>query len=263
MFLVLFAMNSFSQTEDLFIYRKYENEVQVMNWDSIYYIDMTGDGIPQVLFTFDPRLWGVEPVTINNWECCCYVPYPVSSLYFAIQDIDTPLNDTTLRWDQRPIAGRNYGSYPIFYDYNVGMRFLDSSNNNYYYGWWRCRITNDVNAQGTMALSPVIQLYETCFCSIPNYPLRIGQNSLDWDVDEQGYDIYFSAFPNPSNGSFNVFGKNIRQANVFNTIGQQVATFKGDGDQLTVDLSNFPAGIYIINVTDQNGKRCVKKVVKQ
>jgi hypothetical protein len=50
---------------------------------------------------------------------------------------------------------------------------------------------------------------------------------------------------------------------VFNTLGQSVATAKGEGERLTVDISNLPAGIYFVNITDGEGRKCVKKVVKE
>lgn len=50
---------------------------------------------------------------------------------------------------------------------------------------------------------------------------------------------------------------------VFNTLGQRLATVQGDGEQLTADISSLPAGIYFVNITDNGGRKCVRKVVKE
>jgi hypothetical protein len=60
-----------------------------------------------------------------------------------------------------------------------------------------------------------------------------------------------------------ITGLNLRQAEVVNTLGQRVAAVKGEGNQLSVNISNLPAGIYFVNVTDEEGRKCVRKVVKE
>ena len=69
--------------------------------------------------------------------------------------------------------------------------------------------------------------------------------------------------PNPTNGQFTILGTNLKQAKIINTLGQCVATAKGEGEQLTVDISNLPAGVYFVSITDKEGRKCVKKVVKE
>ena len=50
---------------------------------------------------------------------------------------------------------------------------------------------------------------------------------------------------------------------VINTLGQCVATVKGEGEQLTLDISNLPAGVYFVNITNKDGRKCVRKVLKE
>ena len=69
--------------------------------------------------------------------------------------------------------------------------------------------------------------------------------------------------PNPTNGQFTILGTNLKQAKIINTLGQCVATAKDEGEQLTVDISNLPAGVYFVSITDKEGRKCVKKVVKE
>jgi hypothetical protein len=86
----------------------------------------------------------------------------------------------------------------------------------------------------------------------------------DYDVDEYSIEQGFcTVYPNPTNGMVTITGLNLRQAEVVNTLGQRVAIVHGEGNQLSVNISNLPAGIYFVNVTDEEGRKCVRKVVKE
>lgn len=74
---------------------------------------------------------------------------------------------------------------------------------------------------------------------------------------------FCKVFPNPTTGKIIVTGTNLRQAEVLNILGQCVATFRTEGDELYVDLQRQPAGIYFINITDVQGRKCMRKVVKE
>ena len=69
--------------------------------------------------------------------------------------------------------------------------------------------------------------------------------------------------PNPTKGQVTITGQYLKSAEVFNTLGQRVATATGEGDNLSVDLSGQPAGVYFVNITDKEGRKCVRKVVKE
>ena len=73
----------------------------------------------------------------------------------------------------------------------------------------------------------------------------------------------FAVFPNPTTNFVTITGQDLKAAEVFNTLGQHVATATGEGERLTVNLSEMPAGIYFVNVTDKEGRKCVRKVVKE
>lgn len=73
----------------------------------------------------------------------------------------------------------------------------------------------------------------------------------------------FEIHPNPTTGQLTITGKDLKSAKIINTLGQCVATVKGQGEQLSVDLSTLPAGVYFVNITDGEGRKCVKKVVKE
>lgn len=45
--------------------------------------------------------------------------------------------------------------------------------------------------------------------------------------------------------------------------GQQVLSVQGKGNELRIDMAALPAGVYFVNVTDEEGRKCVRKVVKE
>ena len=106
-----------------------------------------------------------------------------------------------------------------------------------------------------------VAVHEMANCTIPNYTLRVGQTSFDWDGINENT-AFATLHPNPTNGQVTILGINLKQAQIINTLGQCVATVKGQGEQLSVDLSTLPAGVYFVNITDSEGRKCVKKVIR-
>ena len=85
-----------------------------------------------------------------------------------------------------------------------------------------------------------------------------------YDVEEHPTEQAFATIcPNPTNSTFTVMGTNLKFAEVINTFGQRVATARGKGETLQIDISNLPAGVYFVNITDEDGRKCVRKVVKE
>jgi hypothetical protein len=86
----------------------------------------------------------------------------------------------------------------------------------------------------------------------------------DYDVEEHQTDQAFATLhPNPANSMVTITGKNLKSAEVLNMLGQRVAKVQGQGETLQVDIAKLPAGVYFVNVTDAEGRKCVRKVVKE
>ena len=105
----------------------------------------------------------------------------------------------------------------------------------------------------------------------PQYQFQIYQWMIRGYVtdDPMGVEVPLSyetigVYPNPTTGLVTVKGKDLKQAEVFNTLGQRVVTAKGEGGEtLQIDIADLPAGFYFVNVTDGEGRKCIRKVVKE
>ena len=69
--------------------------------------------------------------------------------------------------------------------------------------------------------------------------------------------------PNPTTGMVTITGENLRQAEVVNMLGQQVLSTQGEGNTLRIDMATLPVGVYFVTVTDTEGRKCVRKVVRE
>lgn len=68
--------------------------------------------------------------------------------------------------------------------------------------------------------------------------------------------------PNPTTGRLAIIGEHLDRIEVFNVLGQRVIALPVEADRTIIDLSGQSAGLYFVNVTFQDGKQCVRKVVK-
>lgn len=69
--------------------------------------------------------------------------------------------------------------------------------------------------------------------------------------------------PNPTSGYVSVKGESLRLAEVVNMLGQKVIIVQGEDNELQIDMTTLPAGIYFVTITDEAGRKCVRKVVKE
>lgn len=57
--------------------------------------------------------------------------------------------------------------------------------------------------------------------------------------------------------------KELRSAEVVNMLGQHATSVSGTSDELQIDMAGLPSGVYFIEIADAEGKRCLKKVMKE
>ena len=70
-------------------------------------------------------------------------------------------------------------------------------------------------------------------------------------------------YPNPANNVLTVSGENLKLVEVSNMMGQSLEAFSVEGPETRIDIGKLPVGIYLVGITDEYGKRCVRKLVKE
>ena len=70
-------------------------------------------------------------------------------------------------------------------------------------------------------------------------------------------------YPNPARDVLAVEGENLVEIEICNMMGQRVATHQAEGSESRIDISGLQAGMYCVGITDANGKRCVRMIVKE
>ena len=227
------------------------------------YIDMDQDGFEEWEF----RSWD------NGHQAVGFIISPHANamldtlgLYTRLRlNLDLQIGDTIsncedwqLEFAICPVEISEPGSFPHLF---MCTRYL--MEDGYCYGWIDFSLEFRTPAPTYGWYYADVILHEMAYCTIPNYPFMVGQTDFTWDVSENAASLPTYIHPNPSDGLVTIMGNNLESAEVFNALGQRVATVKGQGEQLTVNLEGLPASIYFVNVTDTEGRRCVKKVVKQ
>ncbi|MBR6848415.1 MAG: agmatine deiminase family protein [Bacteroidales bacterium] len=66
-------------------------------------------------------------------------------------------------------------------------------------------------------------------------------------------------YPNPTNGSFTVEGANVAKVEVYNLVGQMI--YAEQGQMININANDWNKGIYLVNITMQNGAVETKKLV--
>lgn len=73
-----------------------------------------------------------------------------------------------------------------------------------------------------------------------------------WDVPgNQGEAV--ELYPNPTEGRLTIKASGMQQVSLFNAIGQRIKTLQVNADSLTLDVSTFGSGVYLLQITTQGG----------
>ena len=244
--LLLTALSIKAQQGEI-IYVDFEPDWVCQHSKDTLWIDFDGDGSRDLLFYETGFGIQATPVLMcrNGWEIIelnnedTIPPYPTmqelegiwtAGSYFELPGTYVPTS--SLKWGTRHRVEEQY-----------------------YYGWFK--------VSDFILTIYAISLDKYAYCTIPDYPLHWGQTEL-LAVEEYDESATFATlYPNPTNGLITISGENLHQAEVINMLGQQVLSVQDKGNELQIDMATLPAGIYFVTVTDKEGRKCVRKVVKE
>lgn len=106
--------------------------------------------------------------------------------------------------------------------------------------------------------------FDQCNGSSPVSLNRIGVYSGPININENALGDIANVFPNPSSDKFEVsFTEIISSAIVTNIFGQSILELKNPSTVNQVDLSNFPNGIYFLNVQSSFNSNKIYKLIKK
>lgn len=211
------------------------------------YLDFDNDGTNDLIlsFTIDYHTHLIMMTPLNGWK--------VRTLYLFNNDTLVP--DAPNGWYSLTSAMATYNEE--YYQTWGAYKTVDDKN---YYAWFHLYGTDHFD-NGDQIINLCID--KMAYCTIPNYPLAWGQTSMTSIGENEEAPSFATLHPNPTTGLVAITGANLKAAEVHTILGQRVATAIGRGEQLQINLSSLPAGVYLVNVTDSEGRKCVRKVVKE
>ena len=239
----IFLLSTTYAQQGEIIYNDYDpDSILVISDEGFMLIDLDGEGVPDIKMSYYTESPGAVFPSI---ESC----YPDSIMVCATGQ-DSTLSEIE-EWSS------NLGFEIVLTNHHYGFRI--KNNDGYYYGWFETYL-EWVGKSDRRVLHWGFD--RTAFCTIPDYPLQWGQTELV-GIEEAASNVFPTIHPNPTTGLVAITGDNLRQAEVLNMLGQKVLSTQAGGNELQIDLAALPAGVYFVNVTDSEGRKCVRKVVKE
>ena len=81
-----------------------------------------------------------------------------------------------------------------------------------------------------------------------------------WDDVEEAAVESVSLYPNPANDIVRVEGATATEVKIYNSLGQLVKTVENTNE---INVAGLPEGIYLLRITDGEGKNRVARVMKE
>ena len=92
----------------------------------------------------------------------------------------------------------------------------------------------------------------------------IALDSIPNGIEEQDKENGFTVFPNPATDVLNIKSKMPMAAlRLLDIRGRSLLVVDVASDRQTINLNGIPSGVYLLEMTDQDGRRAVKKFVKE
>jgi Secretion system C-terminal sorting domain len=192
----------------------------------------------------------------NCLQAACNTTDAVTGATRSSSTLPTSYGNKTVTWDGKNVAGAVNGTTVADGVYKVWIEssWVDSGNNNHQ------TINSFSFTKGTVA-DHQVPANTTYFTNIVLdwVPTPMATNAFSSD------NLSANVYPNPSNGVFNIdFNTDVNHVKVINLLGQKVIDencVQTNGTSKSIDLSSFENGIYVISISNENGKSSNYKVI--
>ena len=132
------------------------------------------------------------------------------------------------------------------------------------YEEWTVTPTDDfgciVNTNEMYPETTPVMLTVTTYNACGSYTTSIGLHYEGEGIEENTANA--TIFPNPTSGKLNIKADAMKQIRIIDVIGQVLTDKAIDTDDITIDMSQYGNGIYLVEVTTQNGKALKRIVVR-
>ena len=216
------------------------------------YIDFDQDGESDAyLYTHvTSGGWWFDCYSLSDWELCC------------CKDTVAPIQEFDDNW------GVGFNLLPPEQYERFAVRRL--TNNGYYYGWmevsygvywWEDK--NRDHESGWHSKGYLV-LDKQCYCSIPDYPLRWGQTSLNSAIGENGEPTDIATVqPNPGNGQVRIEAPTEDCVVRFYDLNGRLILAKPFDFATDVDTDHWTPGLYLWEIWNGTQHQASGKWVKE
>lgn len=102
-----------------------------------------------------------------------------------------------------------------------------------------------------------------CKSAQQTFYITVSETDEEVTATEEAIDQRFGIYPNPVSSTLTIKNAStIRQVTFLDTQGHKIKSLPNNKSSLVISLDNVPAGIYIMELTDNKNVRYVKRVVK-
>lgn len=204
---------------------------------SIIYMVTVNDGAQTA--SADVTVTVLEPQPVEcpkprNFEGECYVD---GEEFGAHLSWDRPNYEYTL--DRFEISRSESG-----FDFEVVHRIVNTPSITHY------EVYDRVDLPGHYAYRIVAFYQNDCQSDYVQIEVEVTDDDA---VSENGI-VNAALYPNPTSGKVNIAAEAIKNVTVYNMMGQAVLMQDVDNDNVTLDMSAFENGMYLVSIVTENGK---------
>ena len=232
-----------------------------------------------IFFDFDYDWLNDLEIYFNAYKTChlCYYTRCNSNWQFTTDRLyhegDTLSMDSPyypqLGWTPSPTPEMVQDPYGIGNMHEDGVHFIYvryPKNDGFCYGWIRFTLEMGESIwPGPINPDAMCHLQDYAFCTIPDYPLRVGQTSLGDDIVEHDA-TSIMVYPNPVRDYIKIEYLNDfsgQSIDIYSIDGRLVETFPEASQQTQIDISSLNSGVYLIKLKTKDGKEFSERIVKE